>query len=73
MKTKQSNPIPQAGYRISEWTRAVGISRGLFYKLKGALAPQTVKMGAGVIITEAPPAYLERIRAHQSDEQQAAA
>lgn len=58
--------LPKAGHSIIDFCNQIDISRGMFYKLEGDLAPKTVKLGRSRIVIEAPSEYLNRISALQS-------
>ena len=64
------SPVRQAGYRISIWCPAVGLSRSTYYSLPEALRPQSVRIGKSHIITESPEEYLKRIAGAQQAEAQ---
>ncbi len=64
---------PKAGYRITEWCRAVGISRPSFYNLTGSLAPTTLRLNSIPIIVEHPADYLRRVAQLQASDQSRAA
>jgi hypothetical protein len=55
------NPQAKMTWRVSEWCRAVGISRTLFYTLTGDVAPRTARIHTVTLILEEPRAYLERM------------
>jgi predicted DNA-binding transcriptional regulator AlpA len=51
----------RAGWRVSPWCRAVGISRSTYYELQNDRAPQAVIVGRMRIIRESPAAWLSRV------------
>ena len=62
----------KAGYRISEWCRAVGISRPSFYNLADEFAPRMLRINSMPIILESPAEYLTRVAALQTKPPRAA-
>jgi hypothetical protein len=50
----------RAGWRIRDWTRAVGIARSTYYML-GDIAPRAIKIGRMHIIRESPADWLRRV------------
>jgi hypothetical protein len=53
------------GFKVSAWCKVVGISRGMFYRLEGDMAPRTAKIGDRRIVVEQPEDYLNRITTQQ--------
>lgn len=51
----------RAGWRISDWLRAAGVSRSLLYSLPPERAPRSVKLGRSRIIVESPADWLARV------------
>jgi hypothetical protein len=64
--TREHTPMPtpdtvtRAGWRIRNWTRAVGIARSTYYVL-GDIAPSAITVGRMHIITESPADWLRRV------------
>ena len=56
---------PPAGFRLNDWLRLVGYGRSTYYSLPPELKPASVKIGAAVVIIEAPVDYLARLAARQ--------
>ena len=60
--------VRQAGYRISAWCPAVGLSRSTYYALPEELRPPSIRIGKSHIITESPEDYLKRMASVQREE-----
>jgi hypothetical protein len=60
VKMNTTTPIDRAGWRIRDWTRAVGIARSTYYML-GDIAPRAIKIGRMHIIRESPADWLRRV------------
>ena len=57
------DPKHKVGWRISEWPKAVGISRSKTYELIAEKRIKTVKLGAATIITTSPAEFLQSLEA----------
>jgi len=62
---KPTLSVPQAGYPVAAWCKAVNISRATFYTLPPESQPKSVKLGKRRIIIESPEDFLARIKAEQ--------
>lgn len=60
--------VRPAGFRISTWCPAVGLSRSTYYALPEELRPPSIRIGKSHIITESPEDYLKRIGSVQREE-----
>ncbi len=56
----------KAGWRVPEWSAAVGVSRSLTYELMTAGKIASVKLGAARIITTTPRAFLASLAGEPS-------
>ena len=52
----------KGGWPLHEWLPLAGMARPTFYTIPEQQRPASVKIGRKVIITEAPAAWLERVR-----------
>lgn len=65
METRTTPTPTQAGWRIDEWVRLVGISRPMLYKLPLEQQPESVHVGRSRIIRESPARWLKRLAKQQ--------
>jgi hypothetical protein len=56
------------GWRIPEWSRAVGCGRSSTYSLMNEQRIETVKLGRSRIITTHPSDFLESLRSEDESE-----
>ena len=61
----RSTEVPQAGYSIPAFCKAISISRATFYNLLGDLRPRSVRLNKRLVIIESPQDYLNRLAAAQ--------
>lgn len=54
---------PRAGWRLSQYCEATGLSRSYIYALSKEQQPRSIKIGKRRVITEAPADWLQRIGA----------
>lgn len=52
----------KAGYSLSEWCPLAGITRASYYAMAAQSRPHGTHVGKKVVITEAPAAWLSRVR-----------
>jgi hypothetical protein len=57
----QPNQIQKYGWRVVEWSGAVGISRSTAYELMQSKAIESVRLGGARIITTPPEAFLKSL------------
>lgn len=62
MRKSNVAPLPQAGWSIAAWCKAVDLSRATFYTLPPELKVSTVKVGKRRIVIEAPGDFLRRVQ-----------
>lgn len=52
----------QAAWTLSDFSRAVQLTRQTIWRLPKELQPERVRIGAKELITESPAAWLRRVR-----------